>query len=228
MITAVMQPYLFPYIGYYQLVYASDYFIFYDDVSFIKQGYINRNNILVNGKQQRITLPVTGASSNTNINELTFQNSRKLIKTLEQTYRKSRYFQEVFPSIKRILELENRCVSRINYLSIKYVFDYLGIDKIFQFSSKLDYSREMNRSDRLIEMTKVNSCEQYINSLGGYELYDKIYFKSHGVRLSFLEAGIFEYGQGVDDFVPYLSMIDILMHCSKEEIIAMLQSYKLV
>ena len=72
---AVMQPYLFPYLGYYQLVSAVDKFVYYDDVTFIKGGYINRNNILSNGKAQRFTIPVPGMSSNTLINELCFDRS---------------------------------------------------------------------------------------------------------------------------------------------------------
>ncbi|HCR3455045.1 TPA: WbqC family protein, partial [Proteus mirabilis] len=98
MILAVMQPYLFPYIGYYQLAYHSDMFIFYDDVNYIKGGYINRNNILTKNGPQLFTLPVKKASSFKKINELFYQeDTRKILTSISQAYSKAPYFTSVFP-----------------------------------------------------------------------------------------------------------------------------------
>lgn len=100
MIVGVMQPYLFPYLGYFQLVHHCDKFVFYDDVNYIKGGYVNRNNILCNSKKQLFTLPVEKASSFKKINELSFQrNPKKIIRTIEQAYSKSTYFDEVMPLV---------------------------------------------------------------------------------------------------------------------------------
>lgn len=227
MILAVMQPYIFPYIGYYQLVYSADIFISYDDVSFIKQGYINRNNILANGNPLRFTLPVIGASSNALIQNLEYSNSKKILRTIAQAYARAPYFGDVFPIIELVFNQENRSVAHINSLSIQVVFEYLNIDKKILIASQIDYDRTKERADRLIELSKVHCCEQYVNSPGGRELYQKEYFQKKGVKLNFIESQIQPYAQNSDVFVPYLSMIDILMNCSKEEVIKMLNQYKL-
>lgn len=227
MILAVMQPYIFPYIGYYQLVYSSDVFIFYDDVSFIKQSYINRNNILANGKNLRFTLPVLGASSNVLIENLKYSNSKKILRTIAQSYAKAPYFDDVFPMIEFVFNQNNRNVTHINSLSIKVVFKYLDINKKMLIASQIDYDRTKERADRLIELSKMHDCDQYINSPGGKTLYEKNYFEKQGIKLDFIENEIQLYSQNADEFVPYLSMIDILMNCNKEQITKMLRSYKL-
>lgn len=227
MILAVMQPYIFPYIGYYQLVYSSDVFIFYDDVSFIKQSYINRNNILANGKTLRFTLPVLGASSNILIENLDYSNSKKILRTIAQAYAKAPYFDDAFHVIEFVLNQENRGIAHINSLSIRAVFEYLNIDKKMLLASEIDYDRTKERANRLIELSKMHDCDHYINSPGGKLLYEKEYFKEQGIKLEFIETEIQPYNQNIDEFVPYLSMIDILMNCSKEEISKMLKSYKL-
>lgn len=227
MICAVMQPYLFPYIGYYQLVYASDVFIFYDDVNFIKKSYINRNNILLSGKPFRFSKPVIGASQNILIQDLSYSVESKIINTIAQTYAKAPYYNDILPMIELIFNQGNRTVTHINKLSIELVFNYLGIDKKMLVASQIEYDRTKDRADRLIELSKMNGCGHYINSPGGKELYQKEYFEKRGVKLSFIETKIQPYKQGTNEFVPYLSMIDILMNCSKEQIVEMLNNYSL-
>ena len=225
---AVMQPYLFPYIGYYQLVNASDVFIVYDDVTFIKQSFINRNSILTNGEPKRFSLPVPGASSNALIKNLDYAPAVKLLKTVQQNYSKAPYYQDVIGIISSILTKKSRSVARLNELSIRKVFDYLGLKKQIVFASDLDYDRTADRADRLITLTKMHGCMHYINSPGVKELYDKKYFDKQGIKLSFIQSEIKPYTQASKEFVPYLSIIDILMNCSKEEIYKMLSNYKLI
>jgi len=129
MILAVMQPYLFPYIGYYQLAYHSDFFIFYDDVNYIKNGYINRNTILTKNGRQLLTIPVNKASSFTKINELEFSsNVGKALASVTQAYSKAPYFSAVYPIIEQILTAENRSVSQMASRSVIEVFKYLKLD----------------------------------------------------------------------------------------------------
>lgn len=225
---AVMQPYLFPYLGYYQLVNAVDKFVFYDDVTFIKGGYINRNNILSNGKAQRFTIPVPGMSSNTLINELSFdKNIKKILKTIEQSYKKAPYFEHVFPLIKSVLNNEIRRVDHLCAKSISVVFDYLGISKDFYYSSELEYNRDLSAADKLIAMAGILKSNDYINSPGGKSLYDKEYFAKKEICLSFIEIEKYEYSQNTDEFIPHLSMIDVLMWNSKSAILELLGKHKL-
>ena len=224
---AVMQPYLFPYIGYYQLVYAADVFIIYDDVTFIKQSYINRNSILVNDNAQRFTLAIPGSSSNTLIQDLSYAVDKKILKTIQQAYRKAPFYNDVIGLISSVFDSDDRSVAKLNEKSLLLVFEYLGIEKQFYFASELNYDREADRANRLINLSKMFKCDHYINSLGGKELYDKKYFSEQGVQLNFIESQITPYKHLSNEFVPYLSMIDILMNCDKEQIIKMLGNYDL-
>ncbi|CAH9056628.1 hypothetical protein PSECIP111854_01831 [Pseudoalteromonas sp. CIP111854] len=225
---AIMQPYLFPYLGYYQLVYSVGNFVFYDDVNFIKRGYINRNNILVNGRAQRFTIPVPGATQNEKINTFEFSSDvRKVLKTIQQSYKKAPYFQSVYVLIEEVLTSPNRSVPYICQLSIQKVFDYLGLDRNYFISSQLDYKREMSAADKLIAISKKLGCTLYVNSPGGIGLYQKDYFKERDIELSFIKMTAGEYAQSSNEFVPYLSMIDVLMWNSKEEVKQLLDQYEL-
>lgn len=226
---AIMQPYLFPYLGYYQLVGCADVFVLYDDVSFIKQGYINRNSILVNGQPSRMTIPVPGGSSNKCIKDLAFATDlSKVLKTVRQAYAKAPFFEEVFPMVERVLTHRERDITTICRLAIAEVCSYLEIDKVIIRSSDLEYNRDLSAADRLIAICEQLGASDYVNSIGGQSLYSKNYFAARGKRLSFLKMNDIVYAQGKNEFVPYLSMIDVLMWCDKEEARALLQHYALL
>ncbi|CAG34771.1 WbqC family protein [Desulfotalea psychrophila] len=229
MVIAVMQPYLFPYFGYYQLVNCADKFVVYDDVNYIKGGYINRNNILVKGQSQRFTVPVPGASSNKKIKELSFSSDvKKVLSTIQQSYSKALFFNEIFPIVEAILTYEDRSLAEVCKQSLSQVFAYLGVEKEIIKSSELDYDHSLSAADRLIDITRRFGANKYINSIGGQSLYNKDYFQSNGIELSFIKMDEVSYTQANNKFVPYLSMIDVLMWCKKERVVEMLKSYKMV
>jgi len=227
---AVMQPYLFPYLGYYQLVQCADIFVLYDDVAFIKQGYINRNNILTDGRASRITVPVLGGSSNKCIKELAFEsNVAKVLKTVRQSYAQAPFVDNIFPMIERVLEHAERDITTVCQLGIFEVFQHLGLGKQIIRSSDLDYDRELPAADRLIAICEKLGSSHYVNSIGGEKLYSKDYFAERGNQLTFLHTQDVEYPQqGKKEFVPNLSMIDVLMWCDKRQIRELLQRYTLV
>lgn len=225
---AVMQPYLFPYIGYFQLIYAADLFLIYDDVSFIKQGYINRNSILSPSGITRFTVPVPGASSNKLIAGLQFTpDVTKVLKTIEQSYSKAPYFESVFPLIRQILENEDRFISSVCMKSYQAIFSYLGIDKKIKKTSEISYDRTESARDRLIALCHKFEADCYINSPGGRSLYTKVDFAEQGVELKFIELLPMEYDQDGDDFIPNLSIIDVLMRCPPEEVVTLMAKYEL-
>ena len=224
----VMQPYIFPYIGYYQLVNAVDKFVFYDDVNFIKGGYINRNKILSSGKEVLFTIPVPGASSNKLISDLCYDsNVKKILKTIEQSYGKAPYFDSVYPLVERVLSNSDRDVTVMASMSVTLVFSYLGLKTSFYISSEIKNNKELNRTDRLIEMSQMLGCDEYVNSPGGKLLYKDVDFEDKGVKLSFIEGGNTYYSQGGRDFVPNLSIIDVLMWNSKVEVIELLGLFEI-
>lgn len=229
MTLAIMQPYLFPYIGYWQLIHAVDTYVIYDDVNFIKQGYINKNNILANGKSQAFTLELIGASSNKLINEVNVgNNSSKLIKSVNQNYIKAPYFKDIFPLIEDILNQDEKNLAKFIGYSLQKISNYLNFDTKFIYSSDIEKNNELKAQDKVLEISKILNASNYINAIGGQELYSKVDFKAQNIQLNFLKTELSEYKQFKNEFIPYLSIIDILMFNSKEEVKEMLGRFELV
>jgi WbqC-like protein family len=228
---AIMQPYFFPYIGYFQLVYAVDKFVFYDDVTFIKQGWINRNRVLLKNSDHYITLRLNGASSNKLINEINaIPTNDKLIKTIAQAYFNAPFFKEVFPLIENTFSIMNelRSISRIAESTVKKISEYLNLTTIFETSSELySKTKSLGREERLIEICLRNAADTYINPFGGKELYNRDRFKNEGINLLFIKNQLPVYTQFKNEFIPGLSIIDVMMFNSTEKVREMLCQYEL-
>lgn len=230
-----MQPYLFPYIGYFQLVKLVDLFVLYDDVNFIKQGWINRNKILVSGKDYVFTMPLKEASSfksirDTQINSTLFIKWRgKFLRTIEQTYKKAPFFEAVYPLVETILNKDFTSISDYASESIIMISSYIELKTKFM-SSYLYYSdtKSFDREDRLIEIIRRNGSDIYINPIGGIELYTKDSFAQKGIQLKFIKSLPIEYKQFDNEFMPWLSIIDVLMFNSVDEVNKMLDQFELI
>lgn len=226
---AVMQPYLFPYVGYWQLINAVDTFVIYDDVTYIKQGWINRNYILLNGRKHRLTLEVIGGSSNRLINEVKVgKNKHKLLKTIELNYKKAPYFNEVYPLIKNIFSFEEANLAKFVGNSLIQISDYLGIDTDLIYSSEMENKTTLKGQEKIIDMCKSLDADKYVNAIGGQDLYDNDSFSKEGIELYFLNMLQFEYKQFDNEFIPNLSIIDAMMFNSKENIKQILDMYELI
>ncbi len=230
---AIMQPYFLPYIGYFQLIKAVDTFVFYDDVNFINRGWINRNNFLINEQKQLITLPCEGASQNKLINEIYLKINTKIIskflKSIRFSYHKAPYFNSVFELLEKILLYENKNLGRFTANSVMEVCNYLNLPVRFKFSSENHSdTKGMDKADRLIEITKREGCNEYVNLIGGQEIYNKDYFGRNGIALYFLKTNQILYKQFKNDFIPWLSIIDILMFNTKEETLKLLDKHILI
>lgn len=213
--TAIMQPYLFPYIGYWQLINAVDQFLLYDDVNYIKGGWINRNNILLNSRKHMITLPLNGVSSFLPINQVKRVGNKKsqvkLFKTIEQAYNKAPHFDDIIQIIQEtVFHPSDKIVDAI-YYSIRRITEYLGINTKFILSSTLEKNDDLKAQDKVIHICKLLNTTNYINAIGGLELYDKKSFAQEGIELHFLKSKEITYKQFGGEFVPWLSIIDILM-----------------
>lgn len=232
---AIMQPYLFPYLGYLQLVYAVDKFVFYDDVNFIKRGWINRNRILLNGSEHFITIPCIGISQNRLINEVEVdvgdKKFRNLKKTIELAYCHAPYFKEAFELIETVFENADKRISEIAAASVEVTCRYLGLVTPFVRSSVNHAdSRNLQKGERLLAICKSEGIFEYVNAAGGQLLYSKTYFKENGINLFFIlpDEDIRYQQKGTTTFVPGLSTIDVLMHCSKDQIRDILSRFVLV
>ncbi len=227
---AIMQPYFFPYIGYFQLIHAVEKFVFYDDVNFIKNGWINRNRILGNHEAQYFTVHLKNASSFKPINEIFFtDNRKKLIKTIAQNYIKAPFFKDINPIIEKVLTHQTELMSELAILSITEIANYLDIKTNFETSSqKYSDTRGIDKTDRVITICQRNNAKNYINPIGGQELYSKEDFLKQNIDLFFIKTGEYSYNQNSINFIPHLSIIDILMNCGKEGTKELLTKYHLI
>ncbi len=220
-----MQPYFMPYIGYFQLINAVDKFVFYDDVNFIKQGWINRNKIWVNSNEWTFTIPLENASSFKLIN-CTKINSRlyytwvnKFKYTIEQNYKKSPYFEIVMPLIENVIDNSFENISELAIHSVTNVSRYLKINTEF-FTSSIHFhdTKGLNRTERLISISQKSNSDVYINPLGGEQLYCGNDFQKNDIELKFLASNKTTSIDWIKQERSNLSIIDILMCYSPEQI----------
>ena len=234
MSVAMMQPYLFPYLGYFQLLNAVDVFIFADDVNFIKGGFIHRNKILFQNEEYYITVPCEKKSQNKLINEVCLSKKTKgypdnILLTIKQAYAKAPFFTDVFPIIESIFNSGIDNISTIAAASVESVSKYLELNVDFKFSSvSFNHTKGQERSIRLINITKELGGTTYINPIGGANIYNKEYFESQGIKLDFLESEAITYPQFNDKFIPRLSIIDVLMFNSREDVNKLLNKYRII
>ena len=230
----VMQPYFFPYLGYWQLMNAVDRYVIYDDVNYINRGRINRNAILVNGASQNINLILLGASQNKLINEISVdsnpKNKEKLMKTLQAAYAKAPYYTQVMPMLKEIIQQEEENLAKYLKKSFEIIGAYLGITTELILSSDLKKDCSLKKYNKIIAICKELGGDEYYNSVSGIPLYEphRSRFEENGIQLRFPKMRDIQYPQFKNEFVPYLSIIDIMMFNSQEECKALLQEYDFV
>lgn len=253
---AVMQPYFFPYIGYFQAIEAVDKYILYSNLNFSKRGWSNRNRILLKeGKIMTMTVPLVRQSSNTLFHSIKIDSSsdwqRVLLKTIFFNYKGSAYFEEVYPFIELILsesfeylyQLNGYLIDRIsNYIGIETTIEYENLDKYSELEEQLIEVDKNNYSQfkymqktkpekkiaRILEICKSESANTYVNAIGGQALYSKEDFSEYGVELKFIKMEEIDYLQFTQNFEPNLSIIDVLMHCGSEGARKLTQEYSLI
>lgn len=230
---AVMQPYLFPYIGYWQLINAVDKFVILDDVNYIMRGFINRNKILLNGQPYQFTIPIKKASQNKLImdTELNFsqEDKRKFLLTIRNAYKKAPYFEKVMPMLEEIIQNpENDLTNYIRY-SIERITQYLDIKTEIFVSSQIEKQPDLKAQDRIIEICKCLGADIYINPCGGRKLYHSEMFEKEGIKLLFLDPDMNHilYNQNQENFENNLSIIDVLVFNDKRKMEQIMEEYEL-
>lgn len=224
----IMQPYFMPYIGYFQLMKAVGKYVIYNDVNYIKGGWVARNNILQQGKKQLFTIKLQGASPNKHFTEIqVLDDFRKLIKTLEMNYSKAPFFQSTMGLMEGIFSYPERKLDLFIKNSFEQILSYLGIKTELILSSDIVKDNSLKGKDKVIEICKILQVDTYYNAIGGKELYNKKEFEDNGISLHFLKTDEnLQYKQFPNmEFVPNLSIIDVLMFNSVEEVNKMLDDY---
>ena len=229
---AIMQPYFLPYIGYFQLINAVDKFILYDIVTFIKRGWINRNRILVNGTDYMFSIPLVKVSQNKNIGDIYIKDDPKwknqLLKTIEQNYKKAPYFEQIFSLFTSIIQKEEPNLSKFILNSFKLINNYLDINTEIISSANKYKVNQLKGAEKVIQICKQENADTYINAINGRELYDKEMFKEQDISLFFIKSQAIDYKQFKNEFTPNLSILDVLMFNSKEQVKEFLNKYELV
>lgn len=219
---AIMQPYIFPYIGYFQLIQQVDRFIFLDDVNFIKKGWINRNRLLISGEVKYFSIPIKSISQNTLISQSFIHDDelwkKKLAKSVEQSYKHAPQFNKVFEILEAVIfsNLEN--ISDLAKKSISVVADYMSLKPNFSSSSDYSNGQFLRGQDRIIDLCEKNNATQYWNLPGGRSLYSNDEFADHEIDLRFIDPYLRAYKQFSLEFQPGLSVIDLLMHVDKDKL----------
>ena len=228
---AIMQPYFFPYLGYFQLINAVEMFVVYDNIQFTKKSFIKRNRFLQNGKPAVFTIPIKKDSCFLDIEERvvceTF-NRRKLLNQIKDAYQKAPYFEQVYDLFRKAVLYEQENLFRFIHHSICEVCNYLGIETEFIISSTISIDHALKSQEKVIAICRELSTDTYINPIGGMHLYDKEAFLKEGIVLKFLRMKDIQYGQFGCPFVPSLSVLDVMMFNSRSEIRRLLGEYELV
>jgi hypothetical protein len=220
---AIMQPYFFPYIGYFQLINAVDEFVIYDNIEFTKKGWINRNRILVNGVDAYFSLPLKKDSDYLHVKDRFLADTwdierKKLLNRITESYRKAQFFKETYEVFEKCIMHEDRNLFNFLLNSVQTIIDYLGIDTKLIISSSIPIDHQLKGEEKVMAICKQQQAGVYINPIGGLELYDKERFKSYNIELEFQKSKEIIYKQFNNEFIPWLSIIDVMMFNSLGEI----------
>jgi len=226
----IMQPYYCPYIGYWQLMNAVDEFVVYDNIKYTKRGWINRNRFLQNGNDAFFTINLKKDSDFLDIKDRIISNTfdkKKMLHLFEVSYRKAPFFNETISLFKSILFYDETNLFKYIYHSIKKICKFLGIETKLIISSEIDINHNLKSQDKVLAICNNLGATEYINTIGGLELYSKETFNKQGIELKFIKSKPIEYTQFKNEFIPWLSVIDVMMFNSKEDIYKFLNQYEL-
>lgn len=227
----IMQPYFLPYIGYWQLVNSVDTFVIYDNIQYTKKGWINRNRFLQNGSDVYFTIPLKKESDYLDVNQRHISENfdrTKMLNQIRQAYAKAPYFPEVFQLFEQIVRCEQENLFDFIFHSFLSVYKYLEMETKIIKSSTIDINHELKAEDKVIAICENLHTDTYINAIGGMELYSTQRFRNSNIELKFIKSNNIVYNQFKNEFVPWLSILDVLMFNSRNEVKTMLKEYVLL
>jgi len=211
---AIMQPYFLPYIGYFQLIGSVDQFIVYDNIKYTKKGWINRNRMLQNGKDVMFSLPLKSESDYLDVRQRELSkdfNRDKLLNQFKGAYRSAPYFDQTLPLIEELVRFDDANLFAYLHHSIVKTCAHLGISTEIRNSSDIAIDHTLKNQDKVLALCEAVDASIYVNAIGGMELYSKETFQEKAIDLKFIQSKPFEYPQYGDAFVPWLSIIDVMM-----------------
>tara|TARA_Y100000389_G_C17265882_1_gene415420 strand:- start:12 stop:719 length:708 start_codon:yes stop_codon:yes gene_type:complete len=229
---SIQQPYFFPYIGYFQLINVSETHIIYDIVNFKKKGWISRNRILINSKIHYVNILIKSISQNKKISDIEIVNDQqwryKLVKKIKYSYKKAKYFDEIFPLLEEIILYENNSLNDYLFNNISRLCKFLDIKTKIIKCSNLDINKKLRNKDLIIEIIKNQKFKNYINLTTGKKLYDKKFFEKQNIELKFINYKDSSY-EHIDKnkYIENLSIIDMLFNIGKKNTQQNLKNFEL-
>jgi WbqC-like protein family len=218
---AIMQPYFFPYVGYFQLIGAVDLFVVYDNIKYTKKGWINRNRLLQSGKDVMFSLPLKSGSDSLDVRDREIApgfDRDSLLRQFAGAYRKAPHFAQTYELIERCVRYETANLFEFLHHSLVQTCRHLSIGTRVVASSDIAMDHELKSQDRVLATCLAVGATSYVNSIGGWDLYAGEAFRARGVELRFLQSKPFEYPQFDNTFVPWLSIVDVMMFNSREAV----------
>ena len=218
---AIMQPYFMPYIGYFQLIGAVNVFVVYDNIKYTKKSWINRNRLLQNGADAIFSLPLKKDSDFLNVVERELAedfNRDKFLNQLRGAYGRAPHFADTYPLLEHIVRYEDRNLFRFIHHSIACICQHLGIRTEIRVSSDIAVDHELKSQDKVVALCQALGAGTYINAIGGLDLYEREAFNARDIDLKFIKSKPFDYAQFGKDFVPWLSIVDVLMFNSLDRV----------
>ncbi len=232
MVLGIMQPYFLPYLGYWQLLAAVDRFVVYDDVQFIKGGWINRNRIKIGEQPAYISLHLDHASPNRKICDIALVQSsdwkKKLLRTVEQNYASAPYFRETTALFREIMEHPTPNLAEFLLNQIRLVAKHLGVGTEIIETSRIYDNASLKGPERVIDICRREKASAYVNSAGGRDMYLPGPFKEAGIELRFYSMRPLDYAQGRGPFQPFLSLLDVLMWVGRHKAKELLREVSIV
>ena len=232
---AIMQPYFFPYIGYFSLIQYTNKFVIFDKVQFIRHGWIERNRILKpNNGWQYIKVPLFKHHRDILIKDIEIKNSepwKEKIKAQLIHYKKrSPFYNECMDVVSTSLSIQTNSIVELNKNILNIVCNYLNIPLNLDIFSKMDIQIEdVKEADEwALKITKSMGFIEYVNPIGGIEFFNKEKYIQNNIKLTFLKNNLNDYKQNREFFEPGLSIIDVMMFNDKESIHKMLNNFELI
>jgi hypothetical protein len=235
MILAAMQPYFFPYLGYFSLIDYSDQFILFDPVQHIRHGWIERNRVLKPGEGwQYVSVPLEKHSRGTLIKDLQIKNASdwqdRILRQLQHYKKRSPYYANTMEVLKACFSEEFTSIVKLNEKCLVEVCNYLGIEYNFRIFSEMELKigPVHHAGEWALRISEAMGAAEYVNPPGGEEIFDKKQFNDAGIELKFLKSRLPEYSQRRPVFENGLSIIDVMMFKSAEEIRDMIDDYDFI
>ena len=227
---AIMQPYFLPYVGYFQLISAVDEFVVYDNIKYTKKGWINRNRYLLDGRAATFSVPIRKDPDYLDIAQRSLAadfDRRKLLAQLREPYRKAPYFDPTYALLEQVVNVASTRLYDFLLEGLQLTCQHLSLSTRLRTASEIPADHSLRAQDRVIAIASRIGADRYINPIGGTDLYSKKCFAEAGIDLRFLQAGSIEYPQFGNPFVPWLSILDMLMFNGAERTRHLLSNYEL-